>query len=108
MPHSPMACPPRRLSWDTRSLLTLPQRMAWTTSMVVASVYRRPSTKRDSWPIIFSMAEISGPPPWTATTRMPTRFKRTMSLMTERRRVSETMALPPYFTTTVLPVNFWI
>ena len=76
--------------------------------MVVTSVYRRPSTNLDSWPIIFSMAEISGPPPWTTTTRMPTRFKSTMSVMTERRRLSEVMAFPPYLMTTVLPVYFWM
>ena len=38
MPQRPTARPPRRLSWDTRSLLTFPQRTAWTMSMVVTSV----------------------------------------------------------------------
>ena len=31
-----------------------------------------------------------------------------MSHMTALRSLSEIMALPPYFTTMVLPVNFWI
>ena len=103
-----MARPPSRFSWATRFLLTLPQSTDWTTSMVTSSVYRRPSTKRLSWPSFFSMSLISGPPPWTTTTRMPTRLSRMMSHMTARRSSSEIMAFPPYLTTMVFPVNFWM
>ncbi|CUQ32065.1 Uncharacterised protein [Flavonifractor plautii] len=98
-----MARPPRRLRVAARFLFTLPQSTCCTTSMVSASVQRRPSTKRDSLPSFFNMAEISGPPPWTTTTWMPTRLRRMTSPMTASRSSREIMALPPYLMTMVFP-----
>ena len=51
---------------------------------------------------------ISGPPPWTKTMRRPTQDRRTRSVMTEDWRDSDFMAAPPYLTTMVLPLNFWM
>ena len=75
-------------------------------SMVSSSVYRRPSTNRDCLPTFSSMWPISGPPPWTITTRTPTRLSRMMSLITALRSSWEIMALPPYLMTMVLPYHF--
>lgn len=52
------------------------------------------------------MWPISGPPPWTITTRTPTRWSRMMSLITALRSSSEIMALPPYLMTMVFPYHF--
>ena len=74
--------------------------------MVSWSVTRMPLRNFPSLPIFFSMALISGPPPWTTTTLMPTSCMSTMSLITALFKVSSSMALPPYLTTTVFPAYF--
>ena len=68
------------------------------------------------WPSLNSTGKLSAsntllmalPPPWTMTTFTPRILSSTMSLMTSARSFSSTMAAPPYFTTTVLPVMFLI
>ena len=47
---------------------------------------------------------ISGPPPCTSTTFTPISHSSTTSSMTCCFSCSFTMALPPYLTTTILPV----
>ena len=74
--------------------------------MVSWSVTRMPFRNLLSFWIFLSMALISGPPPWTSTTLMPTSCISTMSFITSFFRPSSIMALPPYFTTTVLPAYF--
>ena len=49
------------------------------------------------------MAEICGPPPWTTTGLKPANRRNAMSSANAPLRVSSVMALPPYFTTIVLP-----
>ena len=76
-----------------------------TISIVRESVTRSPSTKSDSIPRSFIVRVIALPPPCTTTTRMPTEFRKTISLAT-RERVSgsgASMKLPPYLTTKVEP-----
>ena len=51
------------------------------------------------------MAVICGPPPWTTTTRIPTWRRKTTSSANACLSASSVMALPPYFTTTVLPAE---
>ena len=67
---------------------------------------RIPLMNRLSLPIFFSMELISGPPPCTSTTLMPTSCMSTISLITASFNSSLIMALPPYFTTMVLPEYF--
>ena len=107
-PHSPSASPPHWVRFATSDLLTFPASTIRTTSAVSASVYLKPPTNRLSMPRRFSISLISGPPPWTRTTRMPTRLNSTMSLMTAAFSSSFTIALPPYLTTTILSWYFWI
>ena len=76
--------------------------------MVSWSVTRMPFRNLLSFWIFFSIPLISGPPPWTSTTLMPTSCISTMSLITASFRPWSIMALPPYLTTTVLPAYFLI
>ena len=104
MPDMPMALPPLSSSSFTSVLFTLPARTICTMSTVSASVTRRPSTNSAFLPRRFIMSLISGPPPCTSTTFTPTSHSRTMSSITCCRSSSLTMALPPYFTTTIFPL----
>ena len=54
-------------------------------------------------PEVFMASSICGPPPWTTTGRIPTSLIRMTSWITAVVRAGSTMALPPYFTTTVFP-----
>jgi hypothetical protein len=54
-------------------------------------------------PSLSSMVEICGPPPWTTTGLNPANRRKAMSSANARLRPSSVMALPPYFTTTILP-----
>ena len=74
-----MALPPRRWIRDTRSGPTLPVSTIFTTSMVAASVTRKPLTKRGVMPMRSCQLLISGPPPCTSTGRMPTKRSSTTS-----------------------------
>ena len=67
-----------------------------------------PLTNRLSLPIFFSIALISGPPPCTSTTLMPTSCISTMSFITASLSSGLIMALPPYLTTIVSPAHFLI
>ena len=49
----------------------LPTSTICATSRVSSSVTRRPATNFGSLPSAFIFSVISGPPPWTSTTRMP-------------------------------------
>ena len=84
-------------------MFTLPASTISTTSIVSRSVYRRPPTNFGSLPTLASISLISGPPPCTSTTLIPTVESSTMSSITADFSSSETMALPPYLMTTVLP-----
>ena len=57
---------------ETMVLLILPARTIWAISKVSLSVTRRPPTNFGSFPTAFIFSVISGPPPCTRTTRMPT------------------------------------
>ena len=104
MPARPIARPPMLWISATRLLFTLPASTIWTISAVSASVTRRPSTNSLVLPTRLSIRLISGPPPWTSTGFTPTSDSSTISRMTACLRCSSVMALPPYFTTTILPV----
>ena len=71
--------------------------------MVAWSVTRRPPTKWLSTPTFFSISLMAGPPPWTSTTRTPSRVRVTRSFMTAFFKSSLIIALPPYLMTIVLP-----
>ncbi len=105
LPVRPMALPPWRLIRLTMSLFTWPPRTISTTSMVCASVTRIPSMKWLSMDRRLSRSPICGPPPCTTTGLMPTAFIRTMSRANPAFSSSLSMALPPYFTTRVLPTK---
>ena len=108
MPQMPIARPPRLSSFATSDLLILPASTIWTISLVSSSVTRRPLTNSVSLPTRLSILEISGPPPCTSTILTPMRLISTMSRMTSCLSSSLIMALPPYLTTTILPLYFWI
>ena len=105
LPVRPTALPPLPLIRLTISWLTAPPRTIWTTSIVLLSVTRIPSTKLDSIPSSSSRLPICGPPPWTTTGFIPTSFMRTTSLANPNFSSSSVIALPPYLITMVLPVN---
>ncbi len=84
---------------------TLPTRTMRAMSSVSASVTRRPSRNSGSLPSFAMNSPICGPPPWTTTTCMPTECMSTMSSANCWARSGSIMALPPYFTTTVVPQN---
>ena len=100
MPHMPMALPPVASMRLTRLLPTLPASTIWAISAVSLSVTRRPFTNLLSTPIFSITSLMSGPPPWTSTTRTPTSWRSTMSSMTLALSSSFSMAWPPYFMTT--------
>ena len=63
----------------------------------------QPATNSDSMPSLSSIREICGPPPCTMTGLKPANRRNAMSSAKARLRTSSVMALPPYFTTTILP-----
>ena len=83
------------------SLLMAPDSTISATSMVAASVTRRPSMKVDLTPARSSMAEICGPPPCTTTGCKPSIVNSTTSVANSRATASSPMAWPPYLMTTV-------
>src|SRR3989304_614343 len=70
-PESPTALPPALVIRPTSVLFARPERTISTTSSVLSSVTRRPSTKRGVCPSRSSRREISGPPPCTRTGLTP-------------------------------------
>ena len=77
---------------------------------VASSVTRWPWMKFAFSPA-FSIARVMAlPPPWTTTGLISTASRKTMSRATPLRTFAsgESMKLPPYLTTKVAPLNFWI
>src|SRR4029078_6619877 len=107
-PVSPTALPPAWLISSTTSLFTLPPSHISTTSIVSASVTRIPCTNSPFLPSLVRSCSICGPPPCTNTGFMPTSFSSTTSYAKSRLRPSSVIALPPYFTTMVLPWKRWM
>ena len=70
--------------------------------MTSGVVTRKPPLNSPSRPTVFSISLICGPPPWTTTGRAPMARRKTMSAAKARFRSSSIIALPPYFTTTIL------
>ena len=105
LPFSPTACPPNKLSLTTRSVLILPTKTISASSTLSASVTLSPLTNCVFFPAFCSIAVISGPPPWTTTGLKPAQRRKTMSWRTLFLISSFSIALPPYFTTTVLPLK---
>ena len=85
----------------TRSGPILPVSTIFTTSMVAPSVTRSPLTNFGSMPRRFCHEEISGPPPWTSTGRMPT--KRSSTTSWRKASTSSPIAAPPSLITSVWP-----
>ena len=108
LPVTPKDLPPALLIRLTISLLMVAPSTISTTSMVLLSVTRMPSTNLDSMDSFSSRLPICGPPPWTTTGLIPTAFMSTISRAKLSFKRSSTMALPPYLTTTVLPAKRWI
>ena len=71
--------------------------------MASGVVTRSPPRNSDSMPSLSSIAEICGPPPCTTTGRNPANRRNAMSSANACLSVSSVIALPPYFTTTILP-----
>src|SRR6478609_8170717 len=107
-PDSPTAIWSCWLMAETMSALTRPVSTMRATSSVSSSVTRSPSRNSVSLPSLASSSPIWGPPPCTTTGFRPMARSSTMSAANECARASSTMALPPYFTTTVLPENAWM
>ena len=105
LPVRPIARPPCWLIRFTIDLLTLPPSTISTTSMVAGSVTRMPSIRSDSRPSCFSMESTCGPPPCTTIGLIPTVFNNTISRANELSSSGSVIALPPYFTTRVLPAK---
>ena len=108
MPLSPTAYRPWTLIAATSCGLTWPFSTIRAISTVLASVTRRPSTNVVSMPRRAISSEICGPPPCTTTGRMPTSRISTMSSANDASASWSEVpasALPPYFTTTVLPAK---
>ena len=103
LPVRPTAWPPKRLIIVTSSPCISPASTHSTTSMVSASVTRMPWMKVDFLPTRSSASSICGPPPCTTTGFMPTSLRSTTSCAKASFRSWSTIALPPYFTTIVLP-----
>jgi len=72
LPEIPTARVPQFAMRATIPALILPTRTIWAISSVSASVIRRPPTNFGSLPSACIFAVISGPPPWTRTTFIPT------------------------------------
>mmetsp|Transcript_86149 Transcript_86149/g.267670 ORF Transcript_86149/g.267670 Transcript_86149/m.267670 type:complete len:423 (+) Transcript_86149:227-1495(+) len=100
-PESPTAATPAAPMVATMVLFTLPMRTMATTSMVAASVTRRPRTNFGSIPTFASQELISGPPPCTSTGFRPRSRRVAMSRIV--RSGDFTMAAPPYLITTTDP-----
>src|SRR6266513_2833317 len=107
-PVRPTALPPAWLMSSTTSLLTWPPSTISTTSMVSLSVTRMPCTNSPFLPRRASSCSIWGPPPCTTTGFMPTSLSSTTSRAKPAFSSSSLMALPPNFTTMVLPWKRWI
>ena len=103
LPVKPMARPPCLLIKLTMDLLTLPPSTISTTSMVASSVTRIPSIRSDSCPKRLRSESTCGPPPCTTIGFKPTVFNNTISRANELSSSGSVIALPPYFTTSVLP-----
>ena len=108
IPQRPTAVPLCSAKRATNSLLTFPASTIFTTSIVSLSVYLRPLINLLSIPSLLRVSLISGPPPCTRTTLIPTSESRTISLMTACLSSSLVIAFPPYFTTTILSLYFCI
>mmetsp|Transcript_18375 Transcript_18375/g.52639 ORF Transcript_18375/g.52639 Transcript_18375/m.52639 type:complete len:316 (-) Transcript_18375:199-1146(-) len=100
-PPRPTACTPAATIVATIRLFTFPMSTMDTTSMVAASVTRRPLENCGLMPTFANHELISGPPPCTRTGRSP----KARSVATSRivRSGEDTIAAPPYLTTTVRP-----
>src|SRR5438067_2451266 len=107
-PVRPTALPPAWLMSSTTSLFTWPPSTISTTSMVSASVTRMPWMNSPFLPSRARSCSICGPPPCTTTGFMPTSLRSTTSWAKLRFSSSSIMALPPDFTTIVLPWKRWM
>mmetsp|Transcript_6003 Transcript_6003/g.17925 ORF Transcript_6003/g.17925 Transcript_6003/m.17925 type:complete len:228 (-) Transcript_6003:36-719(-) len=104
-PDRPSARPPALQIVDAISLLTEPQSTISATSTTSGDETRMPPSNRLSTPTFSSMALICGPPPCTTTTRMPRFCSVATSSQKPALSSGDVMALPPYLTTTVLPLR---
>ena len=107
MPLMPTALTPSSSTMVTRFLLTRPRTIS-AISMVSSSVTRRPFTKEGSLPTFSTHLLMAFPPPCTMMGLKPTSFKSVTSLITFFCSSSLLMALPPYFTTMIFLLNFWM
>src|SRR5258706_4566238 len=107
-PVRPTALPPAWLISSTTSLFTWPPSTISTPSMVSASVILMPWTNSPFLPSRVSTLSICGPPPCTTTGFMPTSFNSTTSRAKLAFSSSSVIALPPNFTTMVLPWKRWM
>ena len=106
-PLIPIARTPRDSTSCTRLLFTFPRTIS-ATSIVSASVTRRPLINCGFIPAFSTHLLISFPPPCTIIGLNPTSFNKVTSSMTRLFRSSSTMALPPYFTTIIFRLNLCI
>mmetsp|Transcript_122560 Transcript_122560/g.341580 ORF Transcript_122560/g.341580 Transcript_122560/m.341580 type:complete len:299 (+) Transcript_122560:107-1003(+) len=102
-PLRPTAPTPAAPIVATMVLFTLPIKTIATTSMVAASVTRKPPTNFGSMPTLASQELISGPPPCTSTGLRPRVRRRAMSRIVRSGEV--TIAAPPYLITTTAPAK---
>ena len=107
MPLMPTAFTPSSSTMVTRFLLTRPRTIS-AISMVSSSVTRSPLTKAGSFPTFSTQRLMAFPPPCTMMGLKPTSFKRVTSLITFFCSSSLLMALPPYLTTIIFLLNFWM
>ena len=107
LPLIPHALTPSSSIMDTRLLLTLFKTIS-AISIVGSSVTRSPFKKCGSMPDFSTHLLISLPPPCTIIGLKPTSFNSTTSWMTFLFNSSSTIALPPYLTTIIFLLNFWI
>ena len=107
-PETPTAAAPCTLIEDTNCGFTVPSSTMLAISPVSASVTRRPLRNSGFLPRRSISALICGPPPCTTTGLIPTACMSAMScakVPAASASVAPASALPPYFTTTVLPAN---
>ena len=104
-PEDPTAYGPCELISPTSSRPTWPVRTMRTTSMASGVVTRSPPRNSEEIPRRSSIALICGPPPCTTTGCTPTWCRNTTSSANAARSSSETMALPPYLMTMVVPAK---
>src|SRR4051794_20263390 len=105
-PERPTARGPCWLIIPTSSRWTWPTRTIRTTSIASSVVTLRPPLNSLSMPSRSSIWEICGPPPWTTTGLNPAIRRNTTSSANAFFSSSSTIALPPYFTTMILPWYF--